>query len=144
MDREKESGMRWVGITVAVLGVGLAIALGSNPQTFVDVPGILFVVFVGLGVILAGHGIGGISSVPLAISGSEEDKAQAQTVLETSIDAFVAVGWLGVLIGGIQMLGGTNDPTTVGAGMATVLLTAFYGYIAAYVVCLPLSKALAS
>lgn len=51
-----------------------------------------------------------------------------------------AFGMIGTLIGLIQMLQNLEDPTQIGAGMATAMVTTFYGAILANLVFLPLGK----
>ncbi|NLY45173.1 MAG: motility protein A [Tissierella sp.] len=53
-------------------------------------------------------------------------------------------GMLGTLIGLIIMLGELNDPTTIGSGMATALITTFYGSLAANLFFLPIANNLKS
>lgn len=50
-----------------------------------------------------------------------------------------AMGFLGTLIGLVQMLEHLDDPAKIGPGMATALLTTFYGAALAYVVFNPIS-----
>lgn len=50
-----------------------------------------------------------------------------------------AFGMVGTLIGLIQMLQNLDDPTQIGAGMATAMVTTFYGALLANLVFLPLS-----
>ena len=51
-----------------------------------------------------------------------------------------AFGMVGTLIGLIQMLQNLNDPTQIGAGMATALVTTFYGAFLANLVFLPMGN----
>ncbi|WP_208558984.1 motility protein A [Marinilactibacillus kalidii] len=51
-----------------------------------------------------------------------------------------AFGMIGTLVGLIAMLGDLQDPSLIGAGMATALLTTFYGSFLANIVFLPLAK----
>lgn len=51
-----------------------------------------------------------------------------------------AFGMIGTLIGLIQMLQNLNDPTQIGAGMSTALVTTFYGALFANLIFLPLSE----
>jgi chemotaxis protein MotA len=51
-----------------------------------------------------------------------------------------AFGMVGTLIGLIQMLQNLDDPTQIGAGMATAMVTTFYGALLANLVFLPLSE----
>lgn len=48
-------------------------------------------------------------------------------------------GMLGTLIGLIIMLGELNDPSTIGSGMATALITTFYGSFLANMIFLPIA-----
>ena len=134
--------MRFVGVALLFSGLMAVISMGKSPASFVNLPGLLFVLFMGIGVVLAGHGKHGLLSVPQALAGNPDDAPEAKSVLETAIDAFVAAGWIGVLIGVIQLLGALDDPSHLGAGMSICLLTALYGYIAAYLICLPLSRSI--
>ena len=51
-----------------------------------------------------------------------------------------AFGMIGTLIGLIAMLGDLQDPSLIGIGMATALLTTFYGSFLANMVFLPIAK----
>jgi chemotaxis protein MotA len=55
-----------------------------------------------------------------------------------------AFGLIGTLIGLVNMLSSLEDPTKIGAGMATALITTFYGAVLANAVFLPLSGKLES
>ena len=50
-----------------------------------------------------------------------------------------AFGMIGTLIGLVNMLSSLEDPTQIGAGMATALITTFYGAVMANAVFLPLA-----
>ncbi|MCB1183748.1 motility protein A [bacterium] len=50
-----------------------------------------------------------------------------------------AFGMIGTLIGLVNMLSSLEDPTQIGAGMATALITTFYGAVLANAFFLPLS-----
>ena len=50
-----------------------------------------------------------------------------------------AFGMIGTLIGLIQMLRALDDPSKIGQGMATALLTTFYGALFANLICLPIA-----
>ena len=50
-----------------------------------------------------------------------------------------AFGMIGTLIGLVNMLSNLEDPTQIGAGMATALITTFYGAVLANAVFLPLA-----
>ena len=71
-----------------------------------------------------------------------DDAASTKAVAETGIQAFVAAGWIGVIVGVVQMLCSLDDPSQIGPGAATALLTALYGYILAYLCCMPLARSM--
>jgi len=50
-----------------------------------------------------------------------------------------AFGMIGTLIGLIQMLRTLDDPSKIGAGMATALITTFYGAALANMILLPMA-----
>jgi len=50
-----------------------------------------------------------------------------------------AFGMIGTLIGLIQMLRQMEDPSKIGQGMATALITTFYGALLANLICLPIA-----
>ena len=91
----------------------------------------------------------------IVISGAEEN--QIRNVLETELAAIEqrhmvgkkivestgaaapAFGMIGTLVGLVQMLQSLDDPSQIGGGMATALLTTLYGAIIANVACIPLA-----
>jgi chemotaxis protein MotA len=94
----------------------------------------------------------------LAVDGTEPDVIKS--ILEIELDALEqrhivgaylwvqvgtyapAFGMIGTLIGLIQMLQALSDPSQIGAGMATALLTTFYGAIIANLLGMPISAKL--
>ena len=52
------------------------------------------------------------------------------------------MGLIGTLVGLVQMLGGLDNPSTIGPAMAVALLTTFYGAVLAYMVFNPLAAKL--
>ena len=89
----------------------------------------------------------------MVVGGSE--KSEVQNILETEIGyiagrhtsgkqivdtlgaAAPAFGMIGTLIGLVQMLGTLDDPSKIGGGMATALLTTLYGAVVANLFCIP-------
>jgi len=74
------------------------------------------------------------------IAEQREQRQLAPEVLTTAGTYAPAFGMIGTLIGLIQMLQNLQDPTQIGAGMATALVTTFYGAVTANLVFLPLSN----
>ncbi len=65
-------------------------------------------------------------------------------ILEAGGTFAPAFGMAGTLIGLINMLASLEDPSTIGAGMATALITTFYGALLANAFFLPLASKLES
>ncbi len=59
-------------------------------------------------------------------------------ILESMGTVAPAFGMMGTLIGLVLMLRNLEDPTQIGVGMATALITTFYGVLLAHLVCLPM------
>ncbi len=99
-----------------------------------------------------------VKGVQLAVDGTEEELTRA--ILETELEYISfrhsqgqklfqkfgeygpAFGMIGTLIGLIQMLRNMNDPSALGPGMATALITTFYGSFMANVIFLPIADKL--
>ena len=69
----------------------------------------------------------------------ESRHANGAKVLSTGGTFAPAFGMIGTLIGLVNMLSNLSDPSQIGAGMATALITTFYGAVLANVVFLPLA-----
>jgi len=96
-----------------------------------------------------------VKGLQLVIDGQEADTIEEQLGLEIQylqqrhstgkkILDFMgasapAFGMIGTLIGLVQMLGNLSDPSGIGKGMATALITTFYGAFLANVVFIPLA-----
>lgn len=92
----------------------------------------------------------------LAIDGSDEDeikemldrKSDGMTKQKRLLTSFFntggtfapAFGMIGTLIGLVQMLQNLDDPSQIGSGMATALITTFYGALLANLVLLPIAQ----
>lgn len=92
----------------------------------------------------------------LAIDGSDEDeikemldrKSDLLTKQKRLLTSFFntggtyapAFGMIGTLIGLVQMLQNLEDPSQIGSGMATALITTFYGALLANLVLLPIAQ----
>lgn len=74
------------------------------------------------------------------IAERRQERQLAPDLLTTAGTYSPAFGMVGTLIGLIQMLQNLDDPTQIGAGMATALVTTFYGALLANLVFLPLSN----
>jgi chemotaxis protein MotA len=70
----------------------------------------------------------------------ERRHGQGQEVFAKWGELAPAFGMIGTLIGLITMLAKLDDPSAIGAGMATALLTTFYGSLFANLVLLPIAS----
>jgi chemotaxis protein MotA len=94
--------------------------------------------------VVPAHGVSALVLVARTVLSriNPEEIDDARSVFQTGIRAFTAAGWLGVIIGVVQMLTHLDDPSQLGPATAVALLTAFYGHVFAYVVCMPLERSL--
>lgn len=72
------------------------------------------------------------------IQSDERHRREAQ-VFQTMGTIAPAMGLIGTLVGLVHMLKNLSDPAQLGPGMATALLTTFYGAILAYIILLPIA-----
>jgi len=73
----------------------------------------------------------------------ESRHAVCRSIFETAAALAPGFGMLGTLIGLVKMLGRLDDPSAVGPGMATALLTTLYGALLSYWIFTPIAKKLA-
>ncbi|MCK5000702.1 MAG: MotA/TolQ/ExbB proton channel family protein [Anaerohalosphaera sp.] len=69
----------------------------------------------------------------------QERHGTGKKILEFMGAAAPAFGMIGTLIGLVQMLCDMSDPSSIGQGMATALLTTFYGAFSANLIFIPLA-----
>jgi chemotaxis protein MotA len=72
----------------------------------------------------------------------QERHAKGQQIIDSMADYAPAYGMIGTLIGLINMLKNLTDSEKIGPGMATALITTFYGVILANLLFKPISKKL--
>ncbi|MHC4294587.1 MAG: motility protein A [Planctomycetota bacterium] len=69
----------------------------------------------------------------------QDRHANGKKILEFMGASAPAFGMIGTLIGLVQMLGQLEDPSQIGVGMATALITTFYGALLANLVFIPMA-----
>ncbi len=74
----------------------------------------------------------------------EQRHVSGKKIIDSCGAAAPAFGMIGTLIGLVQMLRALDDPSKIGGGMATALLTTLYGALVANVICIPLAGKLES
>lgn len=93
----------------------------------------------GLEMVIGGTSKEDIRSVmETEISYIEERHKVGKKVVDSIAAAAPAFGMIGTLIGLVQMLRALDDPSKIGGGMATALLTTLYGAVVANMFCIPL------
>ena len=75
----------------------------------------------------------------LEIQYLQERHSTGKKILEFMGAAAPSFGMIGTLIGLVKMLSNLSSPDQIGAGMATALLTTFYGAFAANLIFIPLA-----
>jgi flagellar motor component MotA len=130
------SGILFTGMFLA------AIVMGSPLTSFINLPSVIIVIGGGSLLWTLSHGLSGpVHMFQRALGPANPvELEEAQIIADTGRRQFERVGWLGVLIGCIQMLQNMDDPKMIGPAMALALLTAFYGHLIAAVVFLPFSR----
>ncbi len=74
----------------------------------------------------------------------EQRHQSGKKIMEATAAAAPAFGMIGTLIGLVQMLWTLDDPSQIGVGMATALLTTLYGALIANLFCIPMAGKLES
>ena len=77
-------------------------------------------------------------SLTLEIDYLQERHSTGKKILEFMGASAPAFGMIGTLIGLVQMLQNLSDPSGIGVGMSTALITTFYGAVLANLIFIPL------
>ena len=94
----------------------------------------------GLGLVVAGTPKEELQSIlDVELSYIDERHRTGKKIMDALGAAAPAFGMVGTLIGLVQMLRTLDDPSQIGGGMATALLTTLYGAIMANMFCIPLA-----
>jgi len=94
----------------------------------------------GLEMVVSGTGKEEVQEVlETEISYIEERHKVGRKIVDAVGSAAPAFGMIGTLIGLVQMLRTLDDPSKIGGGMATALLTTLYGAVIANMFCIPLA-----
>lgn len=94
----------------------------------------------GLEMVVGGNSKDEITSIlETEITCIEQRHQSGKKIMDALAAAAPAFGMIGTLIGLVQMLRTLDDPTQIGVGMATALLTTLYGAVVANLFCIPLA-----
>ena len=134
------------------------VGIGQNIAIMLDAPSAIIVVGGTIAALLVSfplsevvnipaRSVGFILSPPADIDGAVEHKLERGIAMFGRAATYAqAMGWIGVLIGLIIMFkhGAFTDIERLSPGMAICLLTAFYGTVLAYGICIPIRTKLES
>ena len=79
------------------------------------------------------------STLEIEVMYIEQRHQSGKKILDSIAAAAPAFGMIGTLIGLVDMLNQLDDPSKIGTGMATALLTTLYGALMANLFCIPLA-----
>ena len=79
------------------------------------------------------------SLLEIEIAYIEQRHETGKKIIDAIAAAAPAFGMIGTVIGLVQMLRTLDDPSQIGVGMATALLTTLYGAVIANMFCIPLA-----
>ena len=145
-----------IASVVGMLGVAaLNLMAMGDPKIFLDSTCILFVFGSTVMLILFSFPLKNVISigsyckyafVPPKLNADREnvrnDLEMGILILDRAKTYFQAAGWIGMLIGLVNMLVALEDPAAIGPAMAVAMLTVFYGVAMAYLFCLPIKSKL--
>lgn len=94
----------------------------------------------GLEMVIGGSDRDELSSImEIEVTYIEQRHLTGKKIVDAAAAAAPAFGMIGTLIGLVQMLRTLDDPSQIGVGMATALLTTLYGALTANLFCIPLA-----
>lgn len=123
-----------IGLLLSALLIGGAIGLGGAPDLFINLPSLIIVAGFVVGAGLMTYGtrefFGGIFSLRAFVvhSGAAYRRDHA-AVLRGLIPSTYAAGLIAFLIGLLQLLATTDDPSTLVGSIAVALLGVFYAAV---------------
>ncbi len=132
--------MRWSGFIIIHAIVVAAIFMGSDLMKFINAPSLIFTFGCAHAAMWMAHGKDSI-----AILGSDFADTRARegiVMAQTARRSYVIAGWLGVLVGAIQMAHGLDDMANFGPAFGVLMLCPLYGHLMDLSVWMPLERAM--
>ena len=94
----------------------------------------------GIQLVIDGFGADTVRDImDLELQWQNQRHAAGKKMLDSMGSMAPAFGMIGTLVGLVQMLQNLSDPSKIGGGMATALLTTLYGAMAANMVFIPMA-----
>ena len=139
------SPCRLIGLMGVLIVISACIGIGTGARMFINFPSLVMVFGVAFFALLATFGTDFLKFIPQSFltfvsSTPKPNPKFAEIALFTS-RYIIGAGLIGMLIGLIQMLSNLSDPSGIGVGMATAMLTPFYAIITSEIFCAFLYKA---
>ena len=120
-------------LVVMMTTIVCAILMGGPLAHFVSVPGLLLFFSVTIGVVLWGNSLddiaGGVSDWLGNRALDDAGRERCHRIFSQAANFAVASGFVGVLIGLVQMLQNLEDPSAIGPAMAMALLSLLYAVV---------------
>ena len=139
------SPCRLIGLMGVLIVISGCILIGTGARMFVNFPSLAIVFGIAFFALLATFGMDFLKFIPQSLltfvsSTPEPNAGFAEIALFTS-RYIIGAGLIGMIIGLIQMLSNLSDPSGIGVGMATAMLTPFYAIVTSEIFCAFLYKA---
>lgn len=128
--------------------ISSGIMMGGEISSFIDIPSVIITVGGGLVLALINFSIADLLAAIGTGFGSsglgQEESARAARALRALGSSIVCAGAIGTIIGLINMGQNLDDPSSIGPGVATALITIFYALILNCAVIAPLRRSVVS
>jgi flagellar motor component MotA len=109
------------GITLTILSILMAIALGAELKAFIDVPALLIVFGITLGGLISRHGVGGIKQ----LFDGENNQAPINTVVNSALLAAIIAS----VVATVVLLTNMGSPKDLGPALAVSMLSTLYAVV---------------
>ena len=131
--------MHWLGFILIQAIVVMSIMIGGELISFINPPSLIFNFGCAHAAMWIAHGK---DSVAILGKGFLDTRASEGVVIaQTARRSYVIAGWLGVLVGAIQMAHGLDDMANFGPAFGVLLLCPLYGHLMDLSVWMPLERA---
>ena len=131
-----DAEMSWMGVVVNLVLVVAAVLSGSDGYAFINVPSIIVTYVMGHLVLWSVFGADAFHV--LKADFAENQPERGARIAAAAGRFYILAGWVGVLIGAIQMGHGLTDMASFGPATGVLLLTVFYAYATHLLIWAPL------
>ena len=128
--------MHWIGVFINLALIVAAVLSGSDGMNFVNIPSIIVTYVMGHVVLWSVYGADAFHV--LKADFAENQPERGARIAASAGRFYILAGWVGVLIGAIQMAHGLEDMTNFGPASGIAMLTVFYAYATHLLIWAPL------